>query len=322
MEILDVLYTVNDKYLDICLGSIISLLKNSKIKKIKIHIITSNFDIDDYHKIDKVLSQFNCEYYLYDIKSFDIEKFQIPKWRGTQIANARLFFQEIMGSSLSSIENLLYLDSDLVIVNDLTGLKKYKDNGISAVKDGCFKTYLEKMGGLRNYFNSGVLLFNTEIWTKENYQDKLFQFLEDPKIEITYPDQDVLNCALDGNISELPLNYNLGANTYLFGPFGQKLYFRDNLNYNNTDVIEAKKEPKILHSTGVLGIKPWTENGINPFNEIFMKYILEANPEFKKVELSKLKKVLSSYPTLFKMMVVAKSYMPEEIQNFARKLTL
>lgn len=322
MKKLDVLYTVNDKYLDICLASILSLIKNGNIQNLKIHIITSNFDREDYQKLDSILSKYNCEYYLYDIKMFDIERFQIPSWRGTQIANARLFFQEFIGSNLSNIENLLYLDSDLIVVSDLTGLENYKDNAVCALKDGCFKAYLEKMGGLSNYFNSGVLLFNTEIWTKNNYQDKIVEFLEHPKVEITFPDQDVFNCALDGEVAEMPLNYNLSANAYLFGPLGQKLYFRDVLNYNNSEVIEAKKNPKILHSTGILSIKPWTENSINPFNELFMKYILEVNPEFQKVEISKLKKVLSSYPTLFKMMVLAKSFMPEEVRDMVRKLAL
>ena len=114
MKKLDVLYTIDNKYVDMCLGSILSLIKNGNIENLRIHIIISNFELDDYHKIEKVLNKYNCEYYFYDIKSFDIEKFCIPKWRGTQIANARLFWEDILESNLSSIENLLYLDSTLL----------------------------------------------------------------------------------------------------------------------------------------------------------------------------------------------------------------
>lgn len=319
---LDVLYTVNSRYLDICLASILSLIKNGNIQNLKLHIITSDFTKEDYQKLDRILIHYNCEYYTYDVNKFDINKYNIPNWRGTQIANARLFFQEIIANNLSNMENLLYLDSDLIVVDSLDGLSKYAENVVNAAKDGCFKSYLEKMGGLSSYYNSGVLFFNTNMWTKENFQDKLIHFLENNKIEITYPDQDILNCALDGKISALPLEYNLSANACLFGSFGQKLYFNRDLNYKNEEVIEAKKEPKILHSTGILSIKPWMENKINPYNDIFMKYILEVNPEFQKVELSKLKKVLSSYPNLFKMLVIIKAYMPEKMQDLARKLTL
>lgn len=321
MKKLDVLYTVNDKYIDICLASIISLIRNSKVKKLVIHIICSDFKKEDYEKISRLLNSFNCEYYLYDIKTFDIEKYNIPNWRGSQIANARLFFQEIMKNNLNGINNLLYLDSDLVVVGDLNDLERYKENDISAVKDGCFKTYVRKMG-LSNYFNSGVILFNVDNWLNNNYQDEVVRFLEKPWAEITFPDQDALNCAVGEHIKELPLNFNLSANAYLFNDFWQKLYFNNGLNYNNDDLLMAKDDPKILHSTGVLSIKPWTDNNVNPFNDVFMSYILEANPEFQKVELSKLKKVLSCYPPIFKMLVLAKAFAPEKVRDLARKLTM
>ena len=78
------------------------------------------------------------------------------------------------------------------------------------------------------------------------------------------------------------------------------IWFMSKLNKNKTDpddrspeeIAEAKKDPKILHSTGVLGIKPWQKNRINPFNDVFMKYIYEVNPEFTKEELSLLKRAL------------------------------
>lgn len=320
MKSLDVLYTVNNKYLHICLASILSLIRNGNISNLKLHIITSDFSMEDYHFAEEFLNKFNIEYYFYDLKCFDIEKFGIPNWRGTQIANARLFFQEIIGSSLSNIQNLLYLDSDLIIVNDLTSLEEFQGNGISAVKDACFKSYLQKLGGLSNYFNSGVLFINPDIWTKEDYQSKIIEFLNNCQFELVYPDQDALNCALNGHIHDLPLNYNLGANAYLFSEKYQRIYYGKKINIQSDELEIAKKDPKILHSTGVLSIKPWSDNNINPFNEEFMKYILEVNPEFQKVELSKLKKVLSSYPPIFKALVLMKSQMPEPVHNLARKL--
>lgn len=321
MNKLDILYTTNDKYLDICLASILSLIRNGGISKLRLHIITSDFTKENYQKLDKVLIHYNCEYYIYDINKFDINKYNIPNWRGTQIANARLFFQDIIKNNLSNMENLLYLDSDLIVVNRLNDLEEYKNNAICAVKDSCSKAYLEKMGGLSKYFNSGVLFFNVNEWLNNNYQDELIHFLENNKLQLTYPDQDILNCALDGKIVELPINYNLSANAYLFNSIGQKLYYNERLNYSHKDVCLAKQNPKILHSTGILGIKPWMKNKVNPFNDLFMEYILEVNPEFKKVEISKLKKVLSTYPTLFKIMVLIKVYMPDKIQDYVRKIT-
>lgn len=323
MEKLDVLYTVNDKYIDIMLASALSLIMNGNLNGIRLHIITSNFSLDDYEKVEDVLCKYsNVELYFYDIATFDIAKYGIPDWRGTQIANARLFYQDILGPSVNGMDNLLYLDSDTIVVSDLNNLEQFNGSSISAVKDGCFKNYLTKMGGISNYFNSGVLYFNVSNWTEKGYQNRIVHFLENCKLALTYPDQDALNCALDGSINSLPLNYNLGANAYLFGPKLQSLYYGKKSNISDDEVVEAKKDPKILHSTGILSIKPWSNNKVNPFNDEFMKYILMANPEFEKIEISKLKQILTASPMLFKAAVIAKVYMPEPIRDFSRKLTL
>ena len=91
MERLDVLYTVNNKYVDVMLASILSLIENGKVN-IRLHIITSDLTKEDYYKIANILNKFNIEYYFYNFNKFDIEKYHMPKWRNTDVANARLFF--------------------------------------------------------------------------------------------------------------------------------------------------------------------------------------------------------------------------------------
>ena len=73
----------------------------------------------------------NVELYFYDIATFDIEKYGISNWRGTQIANARLFYQNILGASVSEMDNLLYLDSDTIVVSDLNDLEEYSIHSIA-----------------------------------------------------------------------------------------------------------------------------------------------------------------------------------------------
>ena len=48
MEYFDILYSVDNRYIDIMLSSIYSLLCNGKLENLRIHIITSNFSKEDY----------------------------------------------------------------------------------------------------------------------------------------------------------------------------------------------------------------------------------------------------------------------------------
>ena len=52
MERLDVLYTINNKYIDVMLAAILSLIENGNVNNLRLHIITSDFTKDDYYKIE------------------------------------------------------------------------------------------------------------------------------------------------------------------------------------------------------------------------------------------------------------------------------
>lgn len=320
MKKLDVLYTADHKYLDIMMGSILSLIINSNIDNLRLHIVTSEFELTDYKHIEEIISNYpGVEVYFYDMKSIGIEKYNIPNWRGTQIANARLFFQDLLKGELSSIDNLLYLDSDTIVVSELDGLLDYNNSCVSAVKENSTKRSLDEMG-LEKYFNSGVLMFNIDKWTNGNYQDRIIHFLENTTLPLTYPDQDTINCAINADIKEMPINYNLSTGYFLFGKLLKFYYYNADKMWLES-LIEGKKDPKIIHCTGIWGIKAWTNNNINPWNEEFMKYILLGNPEFIKPDINEIKQMITKYPWIFKSGILIKSHLPEPAQKLVRKIT-
>ena len=130
MNNFDILYTINKNFIDIFLVSLYSVLKNSKIENIRIHLVTSEFELEDYSRIKQFIDTYdNVEIYFYPLEEYDIKKYNLPNWRGTQVANARLFFQDILNSNLDNIDSLLYLDSDTITIGNLNDIKKF-NNGI------------------------------------------------------------------------------------------------------------------------------------------------------------------------------------------------
>lgn len=321
MKKLDILYATNRNYLNITLASILSVIDNSRIENLRIHMMTEGFLDSDYDKAQMLLGEFpNVTLSFYPIEEFDLKQYKIPGWQDTQAANARLFFQKILGKNLNNIEELLYLDSDAMVVGDLNGLNQYNGK-IHAVLDNAHPSYIKKLGVSR-YFNSGVLKINTNWWKKENCEERIIKFVKDnPTKKLTYPDQDVLNCALESDIEELPMSYNLSPAITLMQGLTLNL-FCDRFNKDLEMIKDSKANPKILHSYGLLGIKPWTNNKVNPYNEIFRKYIYEVNPDFQLQELSSAKKILSSNPTLFNSLFLVKSYTPECLQDILKETAL
>ena len=101
MEEINVLYTTDHNYLNYMLSSMYSLLENNKNNKINIHIVYDKFEKEDFTLIENVIKKFNnSNLFLHSFENIknEIEKYNIPNWRDTKIANARLFFsKEIKG---------------------------------------------------------------------------------------------------------------------------------------------------------------------------------------------------------------------------------
>lgn len=317
----DVLFTADKGYIDIMLASIYSLLENGGLNNLRIHIISDGYDIDDYKRIEDLITSFDSEVYFYPLEDYDISKHNIPDWHGTQIANARLFFGDILKPHQLNIDNLLYLDADTITVGNLDDIEMYKDK-LSAVKDACLNHYYKSLDNLSNYFNSGVIYFNVNEWMGNNYQDKVVKLLGEDRINLSYPDQDIFNCAIRDDINSLPVKYNIPPHAYMFKGNMRKVYFNPLFrNVSHEEIAEAVGDPRIIHTYGLSGIKPW-QSTFNPYHDEYMRYITGVNLDFKKDELDGLKKFIEKAPFVYKGMLVARTYMSEPIEKYVRKLSL
>lgn len=319
MNNFDILYTINKNFIDIFLVSLYSVLKNSKIENIRIHLVTSEFELEDYSRIKQFIDTYdNVEIYFYPLEEYDIKKYNLPNWRGTQVANARLFFQDILNSNLDNIDSLLYLDSDTITIGDLNDIKKF-NNGIYAAKDAGLIEYGNSLN-LNTYYNSGVLYIDKNQWIDNDCQERIIHFLSNNNIKITFPDQDTLNCALKNKIQTLPLSYNLLATAYKLNGLLSKIYFNGNKrNISYDEVEKAKKSPKILHGYGLGNKKQWS-NTIHPYYNIFMDYMKKVNPEYKVCNPEFLTFTERIPEDLYNLYLALRPYVPKIIKDELRKV--
>lgn len=192
------------------------------------------------HQIKKILQRFpNANMVWRTIKKNENPFYEYDFSRWSPVIFYRLF----AGQIFPDVKKLLYLDSDTLILNDLselynTDISKYT---IGAVPDMAPHEDLNNPNGiyvadfakkhLKNgpYFNSGVLLINTKEQTKN------IELLKNIKAELKYPDQDILNIALQGKIKPLDLKYNIAPGLFIPKHFPKP------------QAIDAIKTPFILH---------------------------------------------------------------------------
>ena len=304
------------------LTSIYSLVQNGYYDNLNIHIVTSNFNEADYDKVKEVLNIYkNINIYFYKLEDYDIESLNIPSWRGSQIANARLIFPSII-REIHNIDNLLYIDSDTIIKEDLEDITNYKGTVFACKEDCTLKSYYKDKLNLDSYFNSGVIYFDTKKWNDLDIEYRIKDVLK-TNIDITYPDQDLFNIILKDEISVLPNRYNISVYPFLFNNIESKLFYNSKYRQFGYEEIKLEKiNAKILHSYGLFNIKPWCNTNINPFSKEYLMYLNDFNKDYTKEELTMLKKILTSSPTLFKLLLISRTYLPSWIEEKNRKLSL
>jgi len=154
---------------------------------------------------------------------------------------ARLLIPGVLPDSVSKV---LYLDSDILVLDDLRPLWEADLDGaiMGAVLDNLdphFKSgnpVYEEAPRVRNYFNAGMLLIDLCQWRRERVSEKALAYMsKHPRTP--FMDQDALNVVCDGRWKILDPRWNF-HNAY-----------RNISQFKDTD------RPGIVHFVSIM--KPW-----------------------------------------------------------------
>jgi lipopolysaccharide biosynthesis glycosyltransferase len=161
---------------------------------------------------------------------------------------ARLLIPQLFPASVSRV---LYLDTDVLVLDDLAPLWELDLEGaaLGAVLDALDPLLehggpgVENMPRVHKYFNSGVLLIDLPRWRDEHISDKAIEFLRlHPRSP--FPDQDALNVACDGLWKGLNPRWNF-QNHY----------------QTNIAGMGAAERPAVVHF--VTRLKPWKPSSLS-----------------------------------------------------------
>lgn len=202
--------------------------------------------------------------------------------RGATRAN---YLRLVMDRALPDHGRALYLDSDVLVLGDLTPLLATDLGGhpVAAVRDPFHGVYrhgsvLPGWEGLgippdREYFNSGVMLLELETCRRERLFDHALRFLEERPDCIRWWDQDALNWAVEDRWLRLSRSWNT--------PPASALVTAGRVCYTMEDVIPLRtlvdEEPaaRIMHF--MTRVKPWAlDFPRSPARRLYARFLLEA----------------------------------------------
>ena len=182
----------------------------------------------------------------------------------------------------SSVDRLLYLDADLLVLDDISELWALPLEGaiVAAAQDMAVPRVSSPMGLRRfeqlgiapdaPYFNAGVYLADLAGWREEEITEKTLTYLERYHDDVNLLDQDALNAVLHGRWRRLDVRWNLIAS----------LAGRSHYRPRDIDPLEYRRalaQPGIVHFAGLL--KPWAQPGIASFQaERYLEVLRQLHP--------------------------------------------
>jgi len=244
MSKINIAFGVTNDWINYTFVTICSILSNSnKSNNYKFYIMSDIKEDEFYQSFNEIIQKLNniqpSEYVYIKINNSDFADVVHDKRVGISA------YYRLKLSSLVKEDKIIYLDSDLIVLDDIANLWDYdiKNYLLAGVEDKYSDIMKDKSELYKDeiYINSGVLLINLERFQENNIENLIFQKLKEENND--YSDQDVLNNICKGQILYLPLKYNL------------MLTCNDNMAFptRKDEYEQSLKNPMILHYS----IKPW-----------------------------------------------------------------
>ena len=237
--------TIDKNYVQHLGVMLASLFENNPANAFVIHIFTDFEPEAEFRKLQAFIQASHQEMVFKQLNTVKVEGLKITG----HISRATYFRLLIPGFLQSVTDRILYLDSDLLVLQDLLPLWQTDlgDFPVAAVPELAFinpdNDYL--------IFNAGVLLLNVNFWIENDLTHKALHYAQQNADKIVYWDQDVLNYIFQKNWLPLPEKWNL-----LSAHFATA-----------TPITDLG----IIHYTGSL--KPWHYHCTHPLKNKYFMYL-------------------------------------------------
>lgn len=268
---MNIAYVSNENYAKHLGISLHSLLENNKhVEEIRIYIISIGIQEGSKEKL-RALSQ------IYGRDMEMIEFSDIAKKIGYEVDTTR-FDISVMGrlflSDLLTVDKVLYLDCDTLILDDIEKLYQRKLKKIlAAVMEPTIAFDVKKDIGMARYmpyFNTGVLLMDLKKWREGKITQRVLSYLENIKNRCIFTDQDAINASMVYDIEALSPKYNFFSNYKYWSYAALVKQNRRYAYYPKKEFEKAKKQPVIIHFAG--HERPWLSGNFNPYRTEYEKY--------------------------------------------------
>jgi len=266
---MNIFVTLDRNYLAPLRVMLVSLFCSHPDTHIDLWLAGEGFTQEDERSVESLCQRFSNTLHMVSVPQDAFTDAPVIRYY-TKAMYYRLLAAQLLPSTLDKV---LYLDPDVLIINSLLplyntdmGQKLFAaatHEGLTGMSTKVARIRLATPDG-EAYFNSGVLLMNLNAMRRLIDPQKVFRYAKENRSALILPDQDILNGMFWKHIlliDELLWNYDARKyNSYLI------------TNQNETDLDWVMKNTAILHFCGKS--KPWKAKYRGKFSVLYKHYMV------------------------------------------------
>ena len=275
--------SINNNYLYPAIVYLTSLLDNRANSTFyNIHLLTEGDLTKD--SLDKIKSVINDKKYGNNVtKLFIYNLGNDFEGATTDHLSLSTYYRIALPSLLPNVDKIIYTDSDVINLEDLTEMYNFKLNRkayFAGTLDFKFHLRQFRMFGLSSdkYINTGILIMNLKAMREDSNEKKLREFISNHTL--IFHDQTAINCVCINNIQILPYKYGI----FSFESFKELFKLNKKQAFmNRCSKTKLKKffaEPTFYHYASRL--KPWNKN-VTKFNKVYWWYYAKMSGFYKEI---------------------------------------
>ena len=266
------LLQTDDRYLRHMLVTVLSVRKHApRDEESVFYVIDDRISKENKTFAEDFARRYSCRIRFFDgaaLSAYLAEQ-NVPRWRGGYTTYLKL----LALSRIAGCERVLYLDSDVIVKNDISTvfsaldesdapLAMAEDMTVSFLPD--YKRYVLGAGGEeRVYYNAGVILFDLPRWRAARCEERVLSFVRENTKPLMFCEQDILNILFGMQTHTLSNFYNFCTPLLFYRPrMMGKLFGWDGA--HEREYAALSEHYGVGHCFGVLGSRPWHKRSRHP----------------------------------------------------------
>ncbi|MCP9833655.1 MULTISPECIES: glycosyltransferase family 8 protein [unclassified Cyanobium] len=257
--------TIDNNYIRHCAVMLKSLQLSNPTESISVYILHGVIDTGERARLAAYLGEF-----LPSVSFIQLDEEMLSGFPVFGHITLATYFRLLLPAALPhAVEKVLYLDSDLIVVDSIRDLweSALDHNSIGAVEEHNQELDRNRLGLAEGslVFNAGAMLIDLCRWRRENILATGLEFARCHPERIKHWDQDVLNSLLESRWLPLDWRFNALPHLWMHAEYG------DSTTPLGRQAEATRANPAVIHFAGSGVAKPWHHRCTHPWRQRYLE---------------------------------------------------